>query len=233
MKNTALLFLIGILLISCQRVHQSSGWDTKNIQIARDEFGVPHIFGKTDADAAYGLAWAHSEDDFETIQKTVLAGKGLAGRVFGEEINQIAEQLQSYLSRIPTQRFERVPCHNDPSPENFFHQDGRLYLHDWELAGLNDPMWDLAHLSVIGQVEPDDLLHFYPTLDPLANQKIRFFQGFVFFNTILWAALEIAHPVSNLPIETVRVVYQNFLDRINLLIKSELFQSSIQQLIED
>ena len=85
MKNTALLFGIGILLISCQRIHQPSGWNTKNIQIARDEFGVPHIFGKSDADAAYGLAWAHAEDDFETIQKTVLAGKGLAGRVFGRK----------------------------------------------------------------------------------------------------------------------------------------------------
>ncbi|SDA63824.1 acyl-homoserine-lactone acylase [Algoriphagus alkaliphilus] len=78
--------LLSVLLLSgCNFVHKSSDWDTTRVEIARDEFGVPHIFGKTDADVAYGLAWAHAEDDFETIQKTVLAGKGLAGRVFGEE----------------------------------------------------------------------------------------------------------------------------------------------------
>jgi len=40
-----------------------------NIQIVRDSFGVPHIFTKTDSELAYGLAWAHAEDDFETIQQ--------------------------------------------------------------------------------------------------------------------------------------------------------------------
>ena len=38
-----------------------------DVEIVRDEFGVPHINGKTDADAAYGLAFAHAEDDFSTI----------------------------------------------------------------------------------------------------------------------------------------------------------------------
>ena len=57
----------------------------KNVTIARDEYGVPHIFGKTDADAAYGLAWAHSEDDFKNIQYNVLAGKKMLGRVLGKE----------------------------------------------------------------------------------------------------------------------------------------------------
>lgn len=57
----------------------------KDVTIARDEFGVPHIFGKTDADAAYGLAWAHSEDDFENIQYNVLAGKNMLGRILGKE----------------------------------------------------------------------------------------------------------------------------------------------------
>ena len=36
-------------------------------EIIRDEFGVPHIYGKTDADVAYGVAVAHSEDDFATL----------------------------------------------------------------------------------------------------------------------------------------------------------------------
>ena len=48
-----------------------------DVEIVRDAFGVPHIFGKTDADVAYGLAWAHAEDDFTTIQQGYLAGNAL------------------------------------------------------------------------------------------------------------------------------------------------------------
>ncbi len=59
--------------------------DPKNISIARDKFGVPHIFAKTDAEAAYGLAWAHSEDDFEHIQQNLLAAQGHLGEVIGKE----------------------------------------------------------------------------------------------------------------------------------------------------
>ena len=51
----------------------------------RDAYGVPHIFTKTDAELAYGLAWAHAEDDFETIQKGFLAGNALLSRVEGKK----------------------------------------------------------------------------------------------------------------------------------------------------
>src|SRR3546814_227250 len=45
-----------------------------DVRIARDAFGGPHIFGRTDADVAYGVAFAHAEDDFSTLQE-VLAMK--------------------------------------------------------------------------------------------------------------------------------------------------------------
>lgn len=53
------------------------------IDIVRDKFGVPHIFSKTDAEVAYGLAWAHAEDDFETIQIGYLAGNNLLSKHLG------------------------------------------------------------------------------------------------------------------------------------------------------
>ncbi|MBI1407477.1 MAG: acylase [Caulobacter sp.] len=52
-----------------------------DVQIRRDEWGVPHILGRTNADAAFGLAYAHAEDDFATIQDVALATRGqLASR---------------------------------------------------------------------------------------------------------------------------------------------------------
>ena len=46
----------------------SEGYDA---EILRDEYGVPHIRGERDRDASFGLAYAHAEDDFETIQEVV------------------------------------------------------------------------------------------------------------------------------------------------------------------
>lgn len=76
-----------LMLISLFSVAQTI--EPKNVQIVRDQWGVPHIFGKTDAETAYGLAWAHAEDDFETIQTSLLAGKGMLGLLKGKEGAQI------------------------------------------------------------------------------------------------------------------------------------------------
>ncbi|MES2057772.1 MAG: penicillin acylase family protein [Pseudomonadota bacterium] len=53
--------------------------------IARDTFGVPHIFGKTDADVAYGVAYAHAEDDFSTLQEAVAMSRGRLGAMTGAD----------------------------------------------------------------------------------------------------------------------------------------------------
>jgi acyl-homoserine-lactone acylase len=45
-------------------------------RIVRDNWGVPHVFGHTDADVAFGFGYAHSEDDFKTIQDVALATRG-------------------------------------------------------------------------------------------------------------------------------------------------------------
>ena len=59
--------------------------DPKKIDIVRDAYGVPHIFAKTDAEVAYGLAWAHAEDDFTTIQQSYLAGNNLLSNHLGKK----------------------------------------------------------------------------------------------------------------------------------------------------
>jgi acyl-homoserine-lactone acylase len=53
--------------------------------ISRDRFGIPHVHGARDADTAYGLAWAHAEDDFLTIQQSTLAARGRLATVDGQD----------------------------------------------------------------------------------------------------------------------------------------------------
>lgn len=54
-------------------------------EIVRDEFGVPHIYGRTDADVAYGVAQAHAEDDFSTLQDVAAMARGRYGAIAGED----------------------------------------------------------------------------------------------------------------------------------------------------
>jgi acyl-homoserine-lactone acylase len=53
-------------------------------EIVRDKWGVPHIVGPRDADTSFGLAYAHAEDDFETIQETLAATRGVLARYRGK-----------------------------------------------------------------------------------------------------------------------------------------------------
>ena len=69
------------ILISCSIFSQKV--DVNNIEIIRDKYGVPHIYSNTDKELAYGLAWAHSEDDFKTIQEAYLAGNALLSKHIG------------------------------------------------------------------------------------------------------------------------------------------------------
>lgn len=72
-----------LMIVLCITQRALSQIDPKNIDIVRDSFGVPHIFAPTDAEVAYGLAWAHSEDDFKTIQQGYLAGNNQLSKSIG------------------------------------------------------------------------------------------------------------------------------------------------------
>lgn len=104
-----LVAMVPLLLLSCAPDYKPSGFDTSSIQIARDDYGVPHIFAPTDVEAVYGLAWAHAEDDFETTQKTLLAGKAMAGRVFGQDGAAIDYFVHLLRTReLAAEKFENV-----------------------------------------------------------------------------------------------------------------------------
>ncbi len=77
------VFFVFFLCISCAKKFKTQ--DFSEVQIARDQWGVPHIIGKTDADVAYGLAWAQCEDDFITLQELMAACKGKLGEIKGKE----------------------------------------------------------------------------------------------------------------------------------------------------
>jgi acyl-homoserine-lactone acylase len=53
----------------------------RDVVIRRDRWGVPHVKGRTDADAAFGLAYAHAEDDFVTLEQVMAGTRGRGPRL--------------------------------------------------------------------------------------------------------------------------------------------------------
>lgn len=66
-----------------------------------------------------------------------------------EDYDAIKAQVMDVKMKIESQwEIKRVPCHNDPLCENWVEGNGRMYLIDWEYAGMNDGMWDVADVSI-------------------------------------------------------------------------------------
>jgi acyl-homoserine-lactone acylase len=83
----AMMAVIGLMVWEPLLAHRGKAPPPKaySAEIVRDEWGVPHIYGRTDADVAYGIAQAHADDDFRTLQDVVAMTRGRYGALAGED----------------------------------------------------------------------------------------------------------------------------------------------------
>lgn len=85
-----ILILAFIALIACSTPKSADPEIAKlqtqaeNVEIIRDDFGVPHIYGKTDADAVFGLLYAQCEDDFPRVERNFAWAIGRLAESEGE-----------------------------------------------------------------------------------------------------------------------------------------------------
>src|SRR5216684_2364917 len=65
---------------------QDARWrqHAENVRIVRDNWGIAHVYGKSDADAVFGMIYTQAEDDFGRIERNYLNGLGLLARAEGE-----------------------------------------------------------------------------------------------------------------------------------------------------
>lgn len=81
--------VFSVVLLSCQtsELTEVQQWEaqSKNIEIIRDSYGVPHIYGETDADAVFGLLYAQCEDDFNRVEENYIWATGRLAEVQGAE----------------------------------------------------------------------------------------------------------------------------------------------------
>lgn len=101
--KTLLLPLLA-LLISCSVKQPLAGverWNLRaeNTTIIRDDFGVPHIYGKTDADAVFGLLYAQCEDDFNRVEQNYIWAIGRLAEIEGPEALYSDLRARLFMSR--------------------------------------------------------------------------------------------------------------------------------------
>lgn len=118
------------------------------------------------------------------------------------ETKERVMQIKAEIDASATIR--KVPCHNDPLCENWVVGDGRMYLIDWEYAGMNDSMWDLADVSIeAGYDDACDLqlLEAYLGKTPNLMEKKHFLANkiYVDFLWTLWAKARV--PYDGQPME--------------------------------
>ncbi|HVY70076.1 MAG TPA: penicillin acylase family protein [Verrucomicrobiae bacterium] len=58
--------------------------EARNVTITRDDWGIAHVTGKTDADAVFGMIYAQAEDDFNRVENNYLLSLGLLAQAEGE-----------------------------------------------------------------------------------------------------------------------------------------------------
>lgn len=73
----------------------------KRVTITRDTWGVPHIYGKTDADVIFGLLFTQCEDDFERVEENYITSIGRLAEVEGE--SALYQDLRARLFLDSTQ----------------------------------------------------------------------------------------------------------------------------------
>jgi penicillin amidase len=71
----------------------------RNVTIYRDTYGVPHVFGRTDASTVFGFAYAQAEDNFWRVEENFILALGRASEVYGEKM--LDEDRLNHALEIP------------------------------------------------------------------------------------------------------------------------------------
>ena len=77
MKLVGWVLALGLLASGAQAA-EIDGWraQAERISITRDDWGIVHVHGKSDADAVFGMAYAQAEDDFNRVETNYINGMG-------------------------------------------------------------------------------------------------------------------------------------------------------------
>ena len=110
MKRIFLLVFLPGYLFSQSSKQDIARWEkqSQNVTIIRDNWGIPHVYGKTDADAVFGLLYAQCEDDFKRVEMNYVEKLGRMAEVKGE-----SELYNDLLIRLVIDSADAVKDYNN------------------------------------------------------------------------------------------------------------------------
>ncbi len=114
MKKTLLTMLL--LLLSCAPalraqsvVEQETERLARTVTIYRDSYGVPHIYGRTDAAVVFGLMYAQAEDNFWQLEDDLVRALGRAAELYGEPtLNDDLVQAAFESNQLAVAHYQRA-----------------------------------------------------------------------------------------------------------------------------
>jgi len=110
---------------------------------------------------------------------------GVAAPRAYEHARELAARIEARRGRVPLH-----PCHDDLLAANFIHDGTRLWIVDWEYAGMGDPAFDLANFAVNNGLDEDgdrELLALYGDADEQAHVLMRFMSD---FREAMWGVVQ-------------------------------------------
>src|SRR4029077_1558225 len=112
-----IILVLAVFSVSCAPQAAAdkdvSAWEkqAQGITIIRDTWGIPHVYGKTDADAVFGVIYAQAEDDFNRVETNFINSQGRLAEAEGE--TEIYRDLRMKLFIDPADmkaQYEKSPA---------------------------------------------------------------------------------------------------------------------------
>ena len=94
-------FLLFALLHAAE-APEIARWEKEaaNVTIVRDDWGIAHVYGKTDADAVFGVEYAQAEDDFNRVETNYISAMGRLAETEGESKIYLDLRMKLFIDPV-------------------------------------------------------------------------------------------------------------------------------------
>jgi thiamine kinase-like enzyme len=127
-----------------------------------------------------------------------------------EKYEWLREQMYTAKTAFDKDPQPLRPCHNDLLNENFLQQEGKIYLLDWEYAGMGDPFFDLANFAAHHKLTDEEERYFLSCYFDQVSEKhwagLKVMKILSDFREAMWAVVQIG-------ISTLDFDYRGYADK--------------------
>jgi thiamine kinase-like enzyme len=165
------------------------GAETMNAELLREKDNIKSIAGLLKKLHTCGKSIPVIFNVFEKVEEYENLIKKYKHVSLWNDYEEIKNRVYGLKDEVEEMKIQLTMCHCDPLCENFVKGIDRMYLVDWEYAGMNDPMWDVADVFIEAEytVEYEELFNsFYFGEVPSKELKRRILMNKVFLD-FLWS----------------------------------------------